>query len=77
MGIGIGWAILHFSSALVAVIASALSGGTFLYIGATEVVMEDFNGKKMCKKAGLYMMGVLVIMVATAITDNTTEGHSH
>lgn len=38
IGIGIGWALLKYSPPLVAIIASALAGGTFLYVGATEVV---------------------------------------
>lgn len=43
IGIGVGWALLKYSSSLVALISSALSGGTFIYIGATEVMSEEFS----------------------------------
>lgn len=77
IGISIGWALLKFSQPIVAILASAVSGGTFLYVGATEVVNEDFKGSRLCAKSFYYLLGGIVIMAATAVTENTTEGHSH
>ena len=43
LGVGIGWAILEFSTGLVSIILGAFSAGTFLYIGALEVPETEFS----------------------------------
>ena len=73
IGIGIGWAILKFSEPLISIVASALAGGTFMYAGATEVVGEEFNGKRKYSKCFYYLLGVGVILVGSLIARYTTN----
>lgn len=74
--LGVGWAILEFSATIVSVIASAFSAGVFMYMGATEVISEDFNGTRKYGKCFYYGLGVGVILVVTLITQYAF-GHSH
>lgn len=45
IGIMIGWILLDFAQILVEVIFQALACGTFLYIGASEVIVSEFSGQ--------------------------------
>lgn len=68
IGIGVGWAMLKYSTSLVSILTSALSGGTFIYIGATEVIFEEFNGKNKVSKFFFFLLGFMTITVASVIT---------
>jgi len=67
MGIIIGW-ILSQSSLLVSSLFKAVPAGTFLYIAATEIIVEEFSvstrtfRKFLLFIAGIVMMGLLLMV---------------
>ncbi len=79
VGIGIGWALLEYTTGLVSIIFGAFTAGTFLYIGVLEVPETEFQNPKTPNKLlkfFMYVLGFLVIVIADTITKNT-YGHSH
>ncbi|CAI2370247.1 unnamed protein product [Moneuplotes crassus] len=69
IGIVIGMIAME-SSALVNIAFSSLAGGTFLYIAASEVVVEEFSvpTKKWFKLAG-FIIGALLITFVTSMEE--------
>jgi len=76
VGIIIG-AFLASSSKLVEAIFLALSTGTFLYVAASEVIVEEFAVTKYkYSKFICYLLGGILI-AALAVIEHSGEGHSH
>lgn len=75
IGIGIGWIMWLHCSALLVVITTAISGGAFLYGGATEVVREDFEGGKNWKKGLYFILGVVLTLGMQGILTNGSHSH--
>lgn len=68
LGIGIGWIVLNYASAIVSVIFSAMAGGTFLYIGSSEIVVSEFTTRK--PKTGrliFFSVGIVVVAVTNIL----------
>ena len=76
LGVAIGWAILEFSQPVFTVVASSLAGGTFMYIGASDVVEEEFNGRRHKTKCCCYMLGVGVIAGISLLSQALLLDHS-
>ena len=71
LGVGLGWSILEYSATLVSVIAGSLSAGTFMYMGASEVVSEDFEGGgRKHTKCMCYALGVVVIFAVAMVSEH-------
>ena len=72
LGIGIGWIVLNYASPLVSVIFSALAGGTFLYIGSSEIVVSEFTTRK--PKTGrliFFTLGIVIVAITNIIEAKT------
>ncbi len=68
VGIVMGWIVLSYATPIVSVIFSSLAGGTFLYIGSSEVVVSEFTSRK--PKTGrflFFMLGVVVVACTSLV----------
>ena len=76
LGVGIGFAVSSIGSTVQGILFS-VSAGTFLYVGAYEVLSEEFgsNKKSPLLKFGFTMLGVGVISVITGILVATGVHH--
>jgi len=77
IGVGIGMAVSEFASPIIDSIMLAIVAGTFIYVGATEVIPEEWEEQdyKWTKFFAL-MSGIVTIFGITQYT-LTLEGHSH
>ena len=58
LGIGIGWYLSNFSDIITAVFFS-ISSGTFIYIAASEIIVEEFSiSKNKWEKLFLYTLAI-------------------
>ena len=61
IGIGIG-TLLSDTKTIVEIVFSSFAGGTFIYLAASEVIVEEFgNSKDRWKKMLTYLMGGSII----------------
>lgn len=69
IGVAIGMAVNEFAAPIVDSIMLAIVAGTFVYVGATEVIPEEFEepGNKWKKFAAL-MSGIVSIFLITQYT---------
>ncbi|CAM9623448.1 unnamed protein product, partial [Discosporangium mesarthrocarpum] len=62
LGLGIGIAMSAFAGQLADAVLVAVAAGTFIYVGATEVIAEEFESPKdKWKKFGALMGEVLLV----------------
>ena len=61
IGVGIGM-LLHGSNSMVEILFSSIAGGTFVYIAASEVIVEEFSmpGNKWAKMM-TFILGATII----------------
>jgi zinc transporter 1/2/3 len=61
LGIGIGM-LLHGSNGMIEILFSSIAGGTFIYIAASEVIVEEFSipGNKWPKMV-TFLLGAIII----------------
>ena len=69
MGVALGMAVIEFATPLVDAIMLALVAGTFVYVGATEVIPEEWEDQehKWIKFFAL-MSGIVSIFLITQYT---------
>lgn len=73
LGIGLGWIILSYASPIISVIFSAIAGGTFLYIGSSEIVVSEFTTRK--PKTGrliFFSVGIIIVAIANIMEIQTS-----
>eukprot|EP00639_Heterosigma_akashiwo_P007595 CAMPEP_0194563382 /NCGR_PEP_ID=MMETSP0292-20121207/3468_1 /TAXON_ID=39354 /ORGANISM="Heterosigma akashiwo, Strain CCMP2393" /LENGTH=71 /DNA_ID=CAMNT_0039412317 /DNA_START=59 /DNA_END=274 /DNA_ORIENTATION=+ len=65
------------ASKAVGAVMVALAAGTFIYVGATEVIAEEFeDSENKWKKFGSLMAGIVIIAAVTSYTEGFHD-HSH
>jgi solute carrier family 39 (zinc transporter), member 1/2/3 len=75
IGVGLGMAVNQFADPVVDAVMLAIVAGTFVYVGATEVIPEEWeNNEHKWKKFGALMAGIISIIV---ITQYTMGLHDH
>ena len=75
IGVAIGMAVNEFAAPIVDAIMLAVVAGTFVYVGATEVIPEEWeDSEHKWKKFGALMAGIVSIYVITQYT-MTLESH--
>lgn len=86
LGVTAGVLISKIATPLMDAIIVALTAGTFLYVGATEVVNEEFEnakGAEKWKKFGALLCGMGMILAVTMATEGweggscAAHGHGH
>jgi len=69
IGVALGMAVKEFSSPMVDSIMLAIVAGTFVYVGATEVIPEEWeDSAHKWTKFGALMSGIVCILVITQYT---------
>ena len=69
IGVALGMAVKEFSSPMVDSIMLAIVAGTFVYVGATEVIPEEWEDSTYkWTKFGALMSGIVCILVITQYT---------
>jgi zinc transporter 1/2/3 len=69
IGVAIGLAVNEFAAPIVDAVMLAIVAGTFVYVGATEVIPEEWEDPKhKWKKFGALMSGIVSILVITQYT---------
>lgn len=69
IGVALGMAVNEFAAPIVDAIMLAIVAGTFVYVGATEVIPEEWeDSEHKWKKFGALMSGILSILVITQYT---------
>lgn len=77
IGVAIGMAVNEFAAPIIDSIMLATVAGTFIYVGATEVIPEEWEEQDhKWKKFFALMSGIVSIFAITQYT-MTLEGHSH
>lgn len=78
IGVGLGMAVNEFAAPIVDAIMLAIVAGTFVYVGATEVIPEEWedSSNKWSKFAAL-LSGIVSILVITQYTMSLEGAHSH
>jgi len=77
IGVAIGMAVNEFASPIIDSIMLAIVAGTFVYVGATEVIPEEWEEQDhKWKKFFALMSGIVSIFGITQYT-MSLEGHSH
>jgi len=75
VGVALGMAVNEYASPIVDSIMLAIVAGTFVYVGATEVIPEEWeDSSHKWKKFGALMGGIVSIF---AITQYTMQFHDH
>ena len=75
VGVGLGMAVNQFASPVVDAAILAIVAGTFVYVGATEVIPEEWeDSSHKWTKFGALMAGIVSIV---AITQYTLQFHDH
>eukprot|EP00596_Hydrurales_sp_CCMP1899_P009528 CAMPEP_0119051578 /NCGR_PEP_ID=MMETSP1177-20130426/73148_1 /TAXON_ID=2985 /ORGANISM="Ochromonas sp, Strain CCMP1899" /LENGTH=150 /DNA_ID=CAMNT_0007030829 /DNA_START=914 /DNA_END=1366 /DNA_ORIENTATION=+ len=89
LGVTTGVLISKIATPFMDGIIVAITAGTFLYVGATEIIGEEFDnvqGWEKWKKFGAFLGGMLTILLVTGATDRWEHdmgmdhghgGHSH
>ena len=84
LGVTAGVLISKIATPLMDAIIVALTAGTFLYVGCTEVINEEFEdakGMEKWKKFGALLGGMGTIVAATMFTEgwegSCSSGHDH
>ena len=74
IGVGLGMAVKEFAARMVDSAMLAIVAGTFIYVGATEVIPEEFEDQEnKWKKFAALASGIVSIFVITQYT-MTLEG---
>jgi len=74
IGVVLGLAVSSWASAVWDSVFVALTAGTFIYVGCTEIVAEEFEeAKGKWKKFGALLAGVVIVGAITTVT----EGWEH
>lgn len=74
IGVALGMAVNEFAAPIVDAITLAIVAGTFVYVGATEVIPEEFEeSDHKWKKFFALMGGIGSIFVITQYTMTLTE----
>lgn len=74
IGVAVGMAVNEFAAPIVDSIFLAIVAGTFVYVGATEVIPEEWeDSEHKWKKFGALMAGIVSIFMITQYT-MTLEG---
>lgn len=69
IGVALGMAVNEFAEPIVDAIMVAVVAGTFVYVGATEVIPEEFeDSKHKWKKFTALMSGIISILIITQYT---------
>jgi zinc transporter 1/2/3 len=69
IGIALGLAVNEYAAPIVDAIMLAIVAGTFVYVGATEVIPEEWeNSENKWKKFGALMAGIASILMITRYT---------
>jgi zinc transporter 1/2/3 len=69
VGVAIGMAVNQFASPIVDSIMLAIVAGTFVYVGATEVIPEEWeDSQHKWKKFAALMSGIVSIFFITQYT---------
>mmetsp|Transcript_10548 Transcript_10548/g.13365 ORF Transcript_10548/g.13365 Transcript_10548/m.13365 type:complete len:476 (+) Transcript_10548:140-1567(+) len=77
IGVAIGMAVNEFAAPIIDSIMLATVAGTFIYVGATEVIPEEWEDQEhKWKKFFALISGIVSIFAITQYT-MTLEGHSH
>jgi zinc transporter 1/2/3 len=86
LGVCLGLLISKVASPFVDAILVAITAGTFLYVGATEICNEEFEEGSLREKLTRFAAligGISVIAIITGVTEkfeghhHTTHGHDH
>lgn len=74
IGCYLGMILNEFATPLVDAFMLATVAGTFIYVGATEVIPEEWeDGENKWKKFGLLLTGIVTIFGITQYTNNLEE----
>jgi zinc transporter 1/2/3 len=77
IGVVLGMAVKEVAPPLFDVLMLATVAGTFIYVGATEVIPEEFEDQdNKWKKFGSLVGGIVTIFIVTQYTAGL-EGHAH
>ena len=77
IGVGLGMLVNEYAAPIVDSIMLAIVAGTFVYVGATEVIPEEWeDSQHKWKKFAALMAGIVSIIGITQYTQ-TLGGHSH
>mmetsp|Transcript_16776 Transcript_16776/g.21223 ORF Transcript_16776/g.21223 Transcript_16776/m.21223 type:complete len:135 (+) Transcript_16776:737-1141(+) len=77
IGVAIGMAVNEFAAPIIDSIMLATVAGTFIYVGATEVIPEEWEDQEhKWKKFFALISGIVSIYAITQYT-MTLEGHAH
>jgi zinc transporter 1/2/3 len=69
IGVALGMAVNEFAAPIVDAIMVAIVAGTFVYVGATEVIPEEWqDSEHKWKKFLALMSGIVSILVITQYT---------
>ena len=69
IGVGVGMAVNEFAAPIVDSIMVAVVAGTFVYVGATEVIPEEWeDSEHKWKKFAALMAGIISILAITQYT---------
>lgn len=75
IGVALGMAVNEFAAPIVDSIMLAIVAGTFVYVGATEVIPEEWESSRhKWQKFAALMTGIVGVL---AITQYTAQFHSH
>jgi len=75
IGVALGMAVSEFAAPIVDSIMLAIVAGTFVYVGATEVIPEEWeDGTHKWSKFAALMSGIVTIVI---ITQYTAQFHVH
>jgi solute carrier family 39 (zinc transporter), member 1/2/3 len=76
IGVLLGMLVNAYAAPIVDSIMLAIVAGTFVYVGATEVIPEEFEDTKhKWKKFGALMSGIVSILCITRYTATLSGGH--
>ncbi|CAM9360772.1 unnamed protein product [Choristocarpus tenellus] len=71
IGLGIGIAMSQFAGQMADAVLVAIAAGTFIYVGATEVIAEEFDSPhNKWKKFGALMSGTVIIACITSVAES-------
>ena len=69
IGVALGMAVNEFAAPIVDAIMIAVVAGTFVYVGATEVIPEEWEDSELkWKKFTALMGGIVSILIITQYT---------
>jgi zinc transporter 1/2/3 len=77
IGVAIGIAVSEFAAPIFDSIMLATVAGTFVYVGATEVIPEEWEEQEHKWKKFFALMGGIVSIYGITQYTITLEGHAH